>query len=87
MPVVHIPSHMRDASGGRARVTVAAGTLRSVIEALEAECPGIKRLIVDTGRVRGDLAIAINTTITENDLSQPVDEHDEIHLIPAIAGG
>ncbi len=87
MPVVHIPSHMRDASGGRARVIVPAGTLRAVIDALEAECPGIKRLIVDGGRVRGDLAIAINATITENDLSQPVNETDEIHLVPAIAGG
>ena len=87
MPVVHIPSHMRDASGGRARVEVPAGTLRAVIESLEAECPGIKQLIVDEGRVRGDLAIAINTTVTENDLSQPVAETDEVHIVPAIAGG
>ncbi len=87
MPVVHIPSHMRDASAGRDRVEVPAGTLRAVIDALDAECPGIKRLIVDDGRVRRDLAIAVNSTITENDLSQPVGDADEIHLVPAIAGG
>lgn len=87
MPIVHIPSHMRDVSGGRDRVEVPAGTLRAVIESLDAACPGIKRLIVADGRVRGDLAIAVNTSITENDLSQRVEDGDEIHLVPAIAGG
>ncbi|MBM3139634.1 MAG: MoaD/ThiS family protein [Chloroflexi bacterium] len=88
MPVVvHIPSHMRDMSGGRARVEVPAGTLRSVFDALEERCPGIRELILDDGRIRGDLAVAINTTVTENNLLERVEEGDEVHLVPAIAGG
>jgi molybdopterin synthase sulfur carrier subunit len=87
MPVVHIPSHMRDCCSGAERIEVPPGTLRAVIEALESTCPGIKARLVDNGRVRGDLAIAINSEITENSLVQQVGEHDEVHLVPAIAGG
>jgi molybdopterin converting factor small subunit len=87
MPTVYIPSHMRHCCDGRDRVRVPAGTLRAVLDALDAECPGIKPLLLDDGRVRGDLAIAINTEVTENSLVQPIHEDDEVHLVPSIAGG
>jgi len=87
MPIVHIPSHMRDVTGGRDNVEVPAGTLRSVFDALEERAPGIKQLVMDDGRVRPDLAIAINAVVVGNDLLQRVAEGDEIHLVPAIGGG
>lgn len=88
MPVVHIPTHMRDASGGNARVTVSGATLRAVLDELGRTYPELKVLIFDDrGRIQGNLAIAINETVTENNLLHRVEDNDEIHLVPAIGGG
>lgn len=88
MPVVHIPSHMRDASGGHARVDVSGTTLRAVFDDLSRVHPELRALIFDErGRIQGNLAIAINEIVTENNLLHRVEQSDEIHLVPAIGGG
>jgi hypothetical protein len=40
-----------------------------------------------TGDIRGEIAIAINSEVTENGLLEPVPEDAENYLVPAIAGG
>ncbi|MSQ42007.1 MAG: MoaD/ThiS family protein [Dehalococcoidia bacterium] len=87
MAVVHIPAHMRTLSGGRDRVEVQGRTLRQVIEALAAACPGMRELLLDDDQIRPEMAIAIDGVVAESGLVEPVPEHAEIHLIPAIAGG
>ncbi len=88
MAVVHIPAHWRDRAGGRATVEVSGRTLREVIDALDAACPGLKALLTDDrGEVRGEIAVAIDSEITEGGLLEPVAPGAEIHLIPAISGG
>jgi len=85
---VHIPAHWRDRSGGRATVEVQGRNLREVFTNLDAECPGLKALITEeNGDVRGELAVAINSEVTEGGILEPVPEHAEIFLIPAIGGG
>ncbi len=85
---VHIPAHWRDHSGGRATVEVDGRNVREVINHLEAACPGMKALITDeTGDVRGEIAVAINSEVTEGGMLEPVPEGAEIFLIPAIGGG
>ena len=89
MAVVHIPAYWRDQTGGNATVEVPGGTLRSVIYALEDRYPAIRPLLLDetTGEIRHEIAVAINSEITENGLLEPVPEDAEIYLVPAIAGG
>lgn len=79
---------MRDASDGLARVEVSGTTLRAVFDDLGRGYPELKRLIFDDrGRIQGNLAIAINEIVTENNLLHRVEQSDEIHLVPAIGGG
>lgn len=89
MPVVvHIPAHWRDHSGGRATVEVTGRNIREVVNNLDKECPGLKALITDeSGDVRGEIAVAINSEVTEGGLLEPVPDNSEVFLIPAIGGG
>ena len=37
--------------------------------------------------MRGDISVAIDGVVTENDPTTAIGEDAEIHLVPAIAGG
>ncbi len=88
MATVHIPSYMRDRAGGRASIQVAGRTLRQIVAALLAEAPELRELLTnDEGSVRGDISVAIDGVVTENDPTTAIGEDAEIHLVPAIAGG
>ncbi len=49
MPVVFIPSPLRDLTSGNAELTVDGSTVREVVDALESRYPGLK-----TRLCRGD---------------------------------
>ena len=94
MATVWIPAQLRSLTGGRERVTVPGGSLRQVIEALEAAYPGIQaRLLEDDARVPGIQAIRpgivalIDGETRTQTLSQPVAEDSEVAFIHAISGG
>ena len=87
MPTVHIPAHWRELTDGRATIQVPGRSLGAVVEALGAAYPRMRRVLLEEGALRGEVAIAINSVVTENDPLEPIEENDEIFLIPAIAGG
>ena len=88
MAVVHIPAHWRDHTGGRAAVEVRGRNLREIIESLDAACPGMKAVLTDdSGEVRPEIAVAIDSVVTESSLLEPVGPDADIYLVPAIAGG
>ena len=87
MPTVHIPAHWRELTDGRATIQVPGRSLGAVVEALGTAYPGMRRVLLEEGALRGEVAIAINSVVTENDPLEPIEENDEIFLIPAIAGG
>ncbi len=87
MPTVHIPAHWRELTDGRATIQVPGRSLGAVIEAIGAQFPEMRRVLLDEGALRGEVAVAINSVVTENDPLEPVADEDEIFLIPAIAGG
>ncbi len=87
MAIVHIPTQMRPFADGRESVEVAGATLRQVFAALEAGWPGMREQIVQDGRIRPQLAVAVDGAIAESGLVQEVSEDAEIYLIPAIGGG
>jgi molybdopterin converting factor small subunit len=84
---VHLPTTLRPLAGGRERVQASGATLRQVFDALDAEYPGLKSQIVEDGRIRSQLAVAVNGSVVEGGMVVHVDEDAEIFLIPAIGGG
>ena len=87
MAVVHIPTHMRHATNGAATIELPGGRLGKVIDALLAAQPALRDEIMLEGRVRPDISIAINSSMTENGLLEGVPDDAEVPLVPAIGGG
>ena len=87
MAIVHIPNHMRHATGGAATVELPGGRLGKVVDALLATHPALRHELMLDGRVRPDISIAINSSMTENGLLEEVPDDAEVHLVPALGGG
>lgn len=87
MPVVWIPSLLRGLCGGQRQVRVAGATLREVIEALEAACPGVRERLLDGDRLRPELQLSVDGQVATLGLRQPVREESEVHILPAVGGG
>jgi hypothetical protein len=87
---IHIPTAFRQFSGGRESVDVSlpgGGSLRRVIDLLEAECPGIKGPLMFEGGVHPSIAVFINDEQTSQGIIEHVPEDAEIRLLPAMGGG
>jgi molybdopterin synthase sulfur carrier subunit len=91
MPVkVRIPTPLQKLTRDQAEVSVAAKTVKELLDSLEKQYPGIKgRLCDDSGHVRRFVNIYLN----EEDIrflsqeSTALKDGDEISIVPAIAGG
>jgi len=87
MAIVHIPRHMRDATEGEATIEVPGGHLGKVVESLFVAHPSLRDVLYDEDRLRPDIAVAINSEMTDNGLLVPVPDDAEVFLVPAIGGG
>jgi molybdopterin synthase sulfur carrier subunit len=87
MAVVWIPPPLRALTGGQETVTVAGGTVREVIEALDRQYPGFKDRVCEGDALRPGIAVAVDTQVARLGLLQPVGDNSEVHFLPAIAGG
>ena len=64
---IHIPTAFRTYSGGRESVDVelaGGGSLRRIIELLEAECPGIKGPLMFEGGVHPSVSLCLTISVT-----------------------
>ena len=86
MAVVWIPTLLRPMAGGAETVRVSGATLREVIDNLDQQHPGLRDRILDGGLIRDEIALAIGSD-QATDLSLAVAADDEVHILPAIAGG
>jgi molybdopterin synthase sulfur carrier subunit len=87
---VRIPTPLRTLTKGSEEVTAAGATVADIVEDLERQYPGVKsRLCDDKGEVRR----FVNIFLADEDirflqgLRTPVEEGDQISIVPAIAGG
>ena len=87
MPTIHIPAPLRELTGGEPDVTVSGGTLGELADNLEAIHPGLKARLVDGDRVRGSMAVFVNSVQAPSKLTTKVPEDADIYFTPAIAGG
>ncbi len=91
MPIkVQIPTPLRTLTQGKDEVLAEGATVRAVLDALEANHPGLKDRLCDEKGVRRFVNIFLNE---EEDirfldaLDTAVKDGDSLQIVPAIAGG
>ena len=89
MPKVEVPPRYRGPTRGLAIIEVDADSVRSSIEAVEAEHPGFRELILDgDGNLRRFVRLFVNGESLDRDaVDAPVAEADHIQFLAAAAGG
>lgn len=90
MSTVRIPPVLRAAAGNQKQVDVAGGTVGAVLSGLTAAHPGLRDQLLTAD---GELNRFVNVYLNDQDirylqaLETPVDEHDTVVILPAMAGG
>ena len=86
---VHIPTPMRQHTGGQATVQAAGATVKAVLADVGQKFPGITERLFDNGQVRRFVNIYLNDEDVRylDNLDTAVKDGDEVSIIPAVAGG
>ncbi len=90
MATVFLSIPLRRHTGGEATMEVPGATLRALVRNLEGRYPGIAESLVnpdDADRLMPGLAAIVDGEPANMGLLTPLDEHTEVHFIPAISGG
>jgi sulfur-carrier protein len=87
MPEVHIPAMLRELTGGQSTVEAAGATVREIIEDLERRWPGIRDRLIEGGRLRSNLSVAVDGEVSPLGLRERVEPDGEVHFVAAIKGG
>ncbi len=87
---VKLPSTLLALSGGQPTYHLPSGTVREVIDALEAERPGMRfHLCLETGELRPFVNVFLDGVNIRylRDLETPVPEGATLVVMPSVAGG
>lgn len=87
MANVFIPTMLQPLSGGAKEVSIEARNVRQIIDGLEGLYPGMKEQLVEDGRLRPNISVAIDGEVARMGLLEKVAEDSEVHFVPAIGGG
>jgi molybdopterin converting factor small subunit len=87
LPLVGIPSLLRDLTGGEKSVPAEGETVRQVIENLEKRYPGLQERLCDGDRLRPGIAVIVDGNTSSLKLRQRVQESSELHFVISISGG
>jgi molybdopterin synthase sulfur carrier subunit len=87
MATVYIPPPLQALSGGVMQVTIAATSVRQIIDRLEALYPGMKAALVDDDELQPHIAVAVDGEVSVRGLLEFVEADSEVHFIPALGGG
>ncbi|MCG6926658.1 MAG: MoaD/ThiS family protein [Acidobacteria bacterium] len=90
MVSVHVPTALRAHVGDQAKVDVAGGTVREVLDHLVEQHPGLRGRLLDG---EGELNKFVNVYVNDEDvrflenLATALKAGDTVTLVPSIAGG
>ena len=87
MPLVWIPSLLRDMTGGEAVVSVPGETIGQVIDHLDERYPGVKGRLCQGGRLRPNIALVVDAEIHRSGPQHRLAETSEVCFLPALSGG
>lgn len=88
--LVHVPAPLRSKAGGRRQIELSAHSFGALLDEMEAAYPGITaRLQREDGTLRHELSIYVNGENIRflQGLDTPLQDGDEVSIIPAVAGG
>ena len=88
--VVRVPSPLRSLTRGASEVHGSAGTLRALIDELEAGYPGMRaRLCEADGSLRRFIIVFVNEEDVRflQGLDTPLPAGSRVSILPAVAGG
>jgi molybdopterin synthase sulfur carrier subunit len=87
---VLIPTPLQKLTQEQAVVNCEGSTIRELLDSLEHNCPGIKARLCDES---GELRRFVNFYVNSEDIrflegsDTPLQDGDEVSIVPAIAGG
>ncbi len=87
---IRVPTTLRSLTAGESEVHVEAGTVSSVLEALDQKHPGFSERLLDES---GELRRFVNVFVSDDDvrfmdgLDTEVPEGETLSIVPAVAGG
>jgi sulfur-carrier protein len=86
---IEIPTPMRELTGGLRHVEVTATDVKSALDDLIRQYPGIGPKLFDQGKLRQYINIFVNDEDIRflDELNTPVKDGETVALIPAVAGG
>ncbi len=87
---VYIPTPFRRATNNRDRVEARPGSVARLLDELESTFVGLRGLVRnEAGAVHHHVNIYVNSEAIESlqGLETPVEDGDEVAIIPALAGG
>ncbi len=87
MPRVIVPATLRTLCGGSPQLDIHASTVEELLRAVDARCPGFYARVVEDGRLRPELAFAIDGEITPLGLHDTIAPSAELTIVPALGGG
>jgi molybdopterin synthase sulfur carrier subunit len=85
--IVGIPAQLAILTGGRSSVEVEGTNVRQLIDRIEETYPGIRDKLVENGRLRGNISVAVDGEISPLGLLERVSPGSEVHFVAAISGG
>ena len=87
MARVHVPTPLREFTDGQIKVDVEGGTVREVVENLEARFPGLQNRLVQEGALRPGLAVFVDGANSRRGLRTKLREDSEVFFLESIGGG
>ena len=87
MPTAYIPALLQSLTGGRSSIQVEGATVGEVIANLDRAGPGIGERLMEAGRLRPNISVAVDGEVSPMGLLEPVGEGSEVHFVAAIKGG
>jgi sulfur-carrier protein len=87
---VLVPTPLQKFTNDQATIECSAGNVAELLDSLEQSCPGIKaRLCDEQGQVRRFLNFYVNSEDIRflDGTATPLNDGDEVSIVPAVAGG
>lgn len=87
---IKLPAQLRSAANGQSETSASGDTVREVLDGLCTEHPELRDRLLDDG---ADLRRFVNVFLRGEDIrflsgmDTPVDDGDELTILPAVAGG
>lgn len=85
-----VPTALQKFTNEQATIECSAGNIAELLDSLEANSPGIKaRLCDDEGKLRRFLNFYVNSEDIRflQGIDTPLEDGDEVSIVPAVAGG